>query len=315
MATFRNARESLLLGYSENLINAEDFILLYDLNTSKNLDFPYWSFNKFDLDILTDDECLADFRFLKNDIFELAEVLRIPETFSTYNRINVDGIEALCMFLKRFSYPCRYSDMIPTFARPVPQLSMVTNLVMNHVHHNFHHLLENFNQPWLSNNHLQSFADAVFQKGAPLPNCWGFVDGTVRPICRPSREQRVLYNGHKRVHSIKFQFVVTPNGLIANLSGPYEGRKHDAGMLRDSGLLPLLQQHAHGNNGNPLCIYGDMAYPLRIHLQTPFRGPQLNQNEKLYNKAMSQVRTAVEWVFGDIVNYFAFLDFKKKILK
>ena len=26
---------------------------------------------------------------------------------------------------------------------------------------------------------------------------------------------------------------------------------------------------------------------------------------------MSQVRIAVEWVFGDILNYFAFLDFKK----
>jgi len=28
---------------------------------------------------------------------------------------------------------------------------------------------------------------------------------------------------------------------------------------------------------------------------------------------MSQVRIAVEWVFGDIVNYFKFLDFKKNL--
>ena len=27
---------------------------------------------------------------------------------------------------------------------------------------------------------------------------------------------------------------------------------------------------------------------------------------------MSSVRISVEWLFGDIVNYFAFLDFKKK---
>ena len=28
---------------------------------------------------------------------------------------------------------------------------------------------------------------------------------------------------------------------------------------------------------------------------------------------MSQVRIAVEWLFGDIVNYFKFLDFKKNL--
>ena len=32
-----------------------------------------------------------------------------------------------------------------------------------------------------------------------------------------------------------------------------------------------------------------------------------------FNKAMSQVRVSVEWLFGDIVNYFKFLDFKKNL--
>ena len=45
------------------------------------------------------------------------------------------------------------------------------------------------------------YADAVHQSGAALDNCWGFIDGTVRPVCRPGVNQRVLYNGHKRVHS------------------------------------------------------------------------------------------------------------------
>ncbi|KAL9977147.1 hypothetical protein ACROYT_G014520 [Oculina patagonica] len=33
------------------------------------------------------------------------------------------------------------------------------------------------------------------------------MDGTVRPIARPGERQRVLYNGHKRVHALKFQSV------------------------------------------------------------------------------------------------------------
>ena len=313
MATFRKTRECLLTGYAENLIDEEEFILLYDINTSKNPDFPYWTYEKFQLDNLTDDECKAEFRFLKNDIFELAEVLHIPEEVTTYNRVKVDGLEALCIFLKRFAYPCRYSDIMPRFGRPVPQLSMISNQMINYVYDNYRHLLQDLNQPWLHPNCLQAFADAVHAKGAALDNCWGFVDGTVRPICRPNNDQRVVYNGHKRVHSIKFQSVVAPNGMIANLAGPYEGRKHDSGMLTDTGLMMQLQQYSHGTNRNSLCIYGDPAYPLRLQLQAPFRGPRLTNNQALYNKSMSKVRVAVEWVFADITNYFAFLDFKKNL--
>ena len=29
--------------------------------------------------------------------------------------------------------------------------------------------------------------------------------------------------------------------------------------------------------------------------------------------SMSKARVSVEWIFGDIINYFAFLDFKKKL--
>ena len=32
--------------------------------------------------------------------------------------------------------------------------------------------------------------------------------------------QRIVYNGHKRVHGLKFQSVALPNGLIANMYGP-----------------------------------------------------------------------------------------------
>ena len=142
----------------------------------------------------------------------------------------------------------------------------------------------------------------------------GFIDGTVRPVCRPGHDQRVLYNGHKKVHAIKFQSVVAPNGMIANLFGPVEGRRHDSSMLTLSNLYPSLVQHSIRPNGSPLCIYGDPAYPLRIQLQAPFkRNVQLTPIQQEYNKAMSKVRISVEWVFGQIVNYCAFLDFKKNM--
>lgn len=34
---------------------------------------------------------------------------------------------------------------------------------------------------------------------------------------------------------------------------------------------------------------------------------------KEYNTGMSEVRVAVEWLFGDVINSFKFLDFKKNL--
>ena len=102
-------------------------------------------------------------------------------------------------------------------------------------------------------------------------------------ISRPGIHQRVFYNGHKRYHTLKFQSVVVPNGLIANSYGPVEGKRHDSGMLMDPGLLNQLQQYSFGQNQRPLCIYGDPAYPLRVHLQAGFKGARLSQQQIDWN--------------------------------
>ena len=84
-------------------------------------------------------------------------------------------------------------------------------------------------------------------------------------------------------------------------------------MVADPHLLQDLSQFAFSAAGHPLCIYGDPAYPLRAHIQCPFRNAVLTPQMEEYNAAMSCVRTFVEWLFGDIISYFKFLDFKKNL--
>ena len=45
---------------------------------------------------------------------------------------------------------------MPHFGRPVPQLSMISNQMINYVHDNYRHLLQDL---------IQAFADAVNAKG------------------------------------------------------------------------------------------------------------------------------------------------------
>ena len=98
--------------------------------------------------------------------------------------------------------------------------------------------------------------------------------------------------------------------MICNLESPGEGWRHGSLMLAESGLLTQLQQHAWF--GSCLqSIYGDPTYPLRIHLQVPFRGALHTDEQKHYNRAMSSVRISVEWLFELVKNYFKFIDFNQ----
>jgi len=67
---------------------------------------------------------------------------------------------------------------------------------------------------------LQRYANAVHVKGVALDNCWDFIDGTVRKICRLKRDQRLVYN--RKVHAHNFQSVAAPNGMIANFLGQFK---------------------------------------------------------------------------------------------
>ena len=308
--------EFLILMHDDGEIDDEEFLILHEANRHRNLHggLPYYKYERFSLQELRDDECEVEFRFKKQDIYRLSAALHLPDIFRCSNGVVADHIEALCMCLKRFTYPCRYADLVPRFGRPVPQLCMIINLVVDYLFDRYSYLLHNLNQAWLSSQNLQMYADASHNKGAALDNCWGFIDGTVRPICRPKENQRMVYNGHKRVHALKFQSSVTPNSLLANLFGPVEGRRHDSGMLAMSGLLPQLQHMSFSPTGQAMCIYGDPAYPHRIHLQCPFaRRQELTPAQQAFNQSMSEVRVSVEWVFGDVVNYVKFTDFKKNL--
>ena len=217
MPNFRETRARIAYAYRNSFINKWELVLLYELHKLKNPEFPYWNCERFDLDEKTNDECKAEFHFYREDIYKLAEQLQLPDEITTYNGLVVASVPALCMCLKRYAYPCRYGDLLYHFARPVAELSVITSHMMDLIYGWWHPLLTRYNHDLLSPPKLLQYAQVIEQAGAALDNCWGFVYRTVRLVCRPSENQRVIYNGHKRVHSIKFQAVALPNVLVGNL--------------------------------------------------------------------------------------------------
>jgi hypothetical protein len=103
-------RDAIVFAYGCNIINDAEYALLYDAGKPKNPDIPYFAYNDFNLDNMTDNECKTEFRFYRNDIYNLIDVFRVPAEFTYYNGLKVDAVETMCIFLKRFAYPCRYAD-------------------------------------------------------------------------------------------------------------------------------------------------------------------------------------------------------------
>ena len=67
------------------------------------------------------------------------------------------------------------------------------------------------------------FAEAVKEKTDDMENPIAFIDGTVLGVSRQKGNvhQLLLYKGNKRKYAIKFQSVVTPDGMCIDLSGPF----------------------------------------------------------------------------------------------
>ena len=76
--------------------------MLEDINTLKNKELPYYNYNYFELDKLSEDECLVEFRYLQNNVYQLAEVVSLSEEMKCYKEVKVDEMAALCLYLKAF---------------------------------------------------------------------------------------------------------------------------------------------------------------------------------------------------------------------
>ena len=267
---------------------------------------------KVPIDAWDESECGTELRFGKQDLDFLRRNLQIPDEIVFSQRSVCDGMEAMCILLKKFAYPCRYTDMVPRFVRNPTELCLIFNEVLDFIYTSHRHRLQNWDRnPFLQPDQLHRYADAIHQQGAPLNNSFGFVDGTVRGIARLKYNKRVMYNGYKRI-KYKIPKCGYTKWPYCKSQWSFEGKRHDSTILHESGLLTDLRRVAF-YNGDPLCLYGDPAYPLRVHLKAPFRGNNITPEMALYNKAMSEVRVAVEMLFGNISNYFKFIDFKRQM--
>lgn len=161
MASFRKARDELLVSFCKEIANEDEFLLLYDVNKAKHPEYPYWNYERFTLQDKSEAECKTDFCFEKYIIPLLVDVLGLPDEIKCKEGTICDSTEGLCIVLKRLAYPCHYSDLISIYGRPVPEISMISNTVIDFTfEHHGRRILE-LNHTILNHHALQTYAEAV----------------------------------------------------------------------------------------------------------------------------------------------------------
>ena len=85
------------------------------------------------------------------------------------------------------------------------------------------------------------YAERVHNKCGLTETVWGFIDGTLHKTYHPSYFQKLMYSGHKHCHEIKFQSIVTPDGLFESMFGSMNGNEHNSFLLQTSDLLDKFQ--------------------------------------------------------------------------
>lgn len=156
---------------------------------------------------------------------------------------------------------------------------------------------------------LQNYATIIKEK-CGVSNIWGFVDGTIRPMCRPSTiDQREWYTSYKKIHGFKFQAISTPDGLISSLAGPTTAVDGDWAMWHESDIELFLREVFDGieDDTEPL-IFGDPAYKGAYGVTSAYvRQPRrpLTANEHEFNRTMLAVRITIEQLFGRTLNLWA----------
>ena len=262
---------------------------------------------QFDLATLDDKSFVSHFRFEKHEVHTIIAALGLPEYIKSSERDKGSAVEVFCLMCMKWAYPTRFCSLIRTFGRSAPGMSRLIKALRILLYERYSNALRN--PAPLSAAQCATYAAAIECK-CGMPVVVGFIDGTVREICKPVVLQGPLYNGKDRIHALKYQAINTPDGTIRHLAGPYPGSRHDQFMLHESGILDWMSKFPALPLGVNPVIYADAGYSITPGIEVPYHDAEINAQHAAYNNAMSSARISIEWEFGAILRHWASLGFK-----
>ena len=194
---------------------------------------------------LDDRTCYKRYRFHADDIRTIYHEAVVPQLDAPQDHLICFGngevthaLKGLLVMLRRLSSPNDWYHMMWDYALDETQMGRLFKTMVALLLNNHGWLLSNIE---MFRPHFPVYASACANRGAPMRNCIGFIDGTFWPISRPCENEWGVHNPKYAGHGLKFQNVELMSGIIGSHRGPYCGSESDPKILAMSGFLERLE--------------------------------------------------------------------------
>jgi hypothetical protein len=254
-------------------------------------------------------------RIPREHILRVAIAMGVPRIVKTFNRDSCGRELAFIMLLFKLSWPRRLIDFAEEFGGNGTRPMRICNALTVFLYKRFRKKLETLDRARMTDEYIEQLCAVQHAKSKVVPHVWGFIDATVRECCRPVYFQEAIYNGKDRVHAIKFQTIVSVDGIICHCSGPWSGRRHDSYIYKRTlpNVLHELPVLNIGDTMVPVAVYADPGYFLSTRVLMPFPDGRECPVHQAFNVTMSRARISVEWGYSRVSRLWKHLNFKDNL--
>ena len=186
----------------------------------------------------------------RNHIPRLLAALHIPDIVECENRCTMAGEEAFLLLLYWFSFPRCLAVAQDFYGLEYSQISRIIRTMISLLMAEWRHLIDDnleFYSPRFTIYRNAITAKYIELYGVMDPKYARtslFTDGTQR---QHNRDRRTNFSGHKKFYCFGYLLTCAPDGMIADVSGAFSGRKNDHRKQNEGRLSQRLVDCQVGN--------------------------------------------------------------------
>lgn len=280
------------------------------------------------IDNFNDHDCYLYFRFTKQHLYDLLDVLDMPEHIRLINRSVVGRELALLSTLHRLGQGTgHFLKASRLFGIEESKLVRTFHYCINYIVDHFAYLMTDNLDYWQPL--FPHFAECIktkFEAATELNlgdaefSVMGFIDGNDTRSSRPGggpmegginaprynqEIQRAFFNKYRHFHGIKQLTFTGPNGMTLWHHGVKSRRRNDNFLVMESDINRKLLEVQEGQP-HIYKMYGDDIFH-QVECLIGGRRGLLNPREALEKRGMKALRISIEWSYGEMVSQFPFV--------
>ncbi|XP_052818869.1 putative nuclease HARBI1 [Mya arenaria] len=247
------------------------------------------------LDELSDEEIFARYRFRRETILFILDLIDLHVRFATARSMAVSPLMQLLAALNFYATGAFWKTTGDSLKLSAATVHRCVHRVSKALSDVIDSMFIRFPTP----NELETTKRSFYEKSG-FPDVVGAIDVFCIRIVKPMQNDGEYFN-RKGYHSYNLQVTCDTNTRITSCE-ERSGSVDDATMFQESEIRKIFEQGSFEG-----VLVGDSAFPCEKHLMVPYLETDSESHER-YNNAHSEAREPIEQTFELIKRRFACLN-------